>query len=107
MARKQTKKPKPRNESHIMIQSIDSSDTSPGGAPQRITRTPGVCGGDPVVAGTRIPVWVLEQCRHLRMSTSEILEDYPSLTEADLIAAWSYAENHRDEIEQQICENSG
>jgi uncharacterized protein (DUF433 family) len=30
-----------------------------------IERTPGVCGGDACIAGTRIPVWVLEGFRRL------------------------------------------
>jgi len=29
-----------------------------------ITKTPGVCGGDACVEGTRIPVWVLVQARN-------------------------------------------
>jgi len=57
----------------------------------RIERTPGVCGGDARVAGTRIPVW--------------LLADYPGLTPADLDAAWA---NYRDrpvEVEQAIWFN--
>lgn len=64
-----------------------------------------VCGGVPCVYGTRIPVWVLEKLRRADCSSSEILEDYPSLTEFDLKCAWSYIEEHIDEIDKQIQEN--
>ena len=30
-----------------------------------IEKTPGVCGGDPCIRQTRIPVWLLEQLRRL------------------------------------------
>jgi hypothetical protein len=36
----------------------DLGDAYPG-----IDSTPGVCGGDPCIVRTRIPVWVLEQAR--------------------------------------------
>ncbi|MEX2287002.1 MAG: DUF433 domain-containing protein [Planctomycetaceae bacterium] len=66
-----------------------------------------VCGGVPCMSGTRIPVWVLEQCRRLGMSDKEILEDYPVLSKADLKAAWEYVESNRDAIDGQIRENAG
>jgi uncharacterized protein (DUF433 family) len=70
-----------------------------------IERTPGVCGGDACVSGTRIPVWVLEQARQLGMRHLEILEEYPSITWAQLLSAWQFAEDHRAEIEAQIFAN--
>ncbi len=36
----------------------DLGDASPG-----IESRPGVCGGEPCIVRTRIPVWVLEQSR--------------------------------------------
>jgi uncharacterized protein (DUF433 family) len=70
-----------------------------------IEATPGVCGGDPRIAGTRIPVWILEGYRRLGLSEAQILEAYPGLRAADLVNAWSYVADHADEIEQQIREN--
>jgi uncharacterized protein (DUF433 family) len=72
-----------------------------------IESTPGVCGGDPRVAGTRIPVWTLEQYRRLGLSEAQILIAFPSLRAADLVNAWSYVADHPDEIEHQIRENEG
>jgi uncharacterized protein (DUF433 family) len=70
-----------------------------------IESTPGVCGGDPRIAGTRIPVWTLEQSRRLGMSEADILRAYPALRAADLVSAWAYVEAHADEIELQIRDN--
>ena len=72
-----------------------------------IESTPGVCGGDPRVAGTRIPVWVLEQYRRLGMTEAELLASYPGLRAADLVNAWAYVAVHPAEIEGQISENEG
>ena len=70
----------------------------------RIERTPGVCGGDARIAGTRIPVWLLVAYRKDGVAEERLLEFYPSLTLADLSAAWwRYAEN-REEIERAILE---
>ena len=62
-------------------------------------------GGDACVHGTRIPVWVLDNCRRLGMPDAEILSTYPSLTPPDLEAAWDYVAANRQEIEQAIREN--
>jgi uncharacterized protein (DUF433 family) len=39
------------------------------------------------------------------MTDQEILEDYPSISWRQLLAAWQYAEDNRKEIEGQIREN--
>jgi uncharacterized protein (DUF433 family) len=70
-----------------------------------IESTAGVCGGDPRIAGTRIPVWVLEQYRRLGMTEAQLLTSYPGLRAADLVNAWVYVAAHPDEIEEQIREN--
>ena len=70
-----------------------------------IEKTPGVCGGDACIAGTRIPVRSLVIDRRLGMSDARILEAFPHLTAADLVNAWAYAAAHPDEIQQAIREN--
>jgi uncharacterized protein (DUF433 family) len=55
-----------------------------------IESTPGVCGGEPRIAGTRIPVRTLEQYRRLGLTEAQILDAYPGLRAADLINAWAY-----------------
>lgn len=68
-----------------------------------IRRTPGVCGGDPCIRSTRIPVWLLVETRQLGASDEEILEDYPTLSRHDLANAWAYYEMHQAAIDRQIA----
>lgn len=73
--------------------------------PRGITHLPQVCGGDACVAGTRIPVWSLEQTRRLGFSEDRILSNYPTLQREDLAVAWEYVRAHPDEIERAIALN--
>jgi uncharacterized protein (DUF433 family) len=70
-----------------------------------ITKTPGICGGDACIAGHRIPVWVLANYRRLGGDDASILRAYPTLNKADLEAAWAYAAQNEEEIDQAIREN--
>ena len=76
-----------------------------GNAFPGIESTPGVCGGEPRIVRTRIPVWVLVQFRKLGASEADLLRSYPTLRAEDLTNAWAYYRSHRREIEQQIIEN--
>ncbi len=76
-----------------------------GGAFPGIESTPGVCGGDPCIVRTRIPVWLLVQAKKLGTNEAELLHAYPTLRAEDLANAWAYYRSHRDEIELQIYEN--
>jgi len=68
-----------------------------------VTRTPGVCGGKPCVAGTRIRVQdVYVWHEHQGRSPDEIVSAFPQLTLADVYAALAYFWDHRDEILQQL-----
>jgi len=78
----------------------DLGDSFPG-----IESNPDVCGGEPCIVRTRIPVWLLEQARRLGTSEADLLRAYPSLRAEDLANAWAYVRSHRAEIEQQIREN--
>ena len=78
----------------------DLGDAFPG-----IESQPGVCGGEPCIMRTRIPVWVLEQARRLGTSEAVLLRAYPTLRAEDLANAWAYVRSHREEIERQISEN--
>jgi uncharacterized protein (DUF433 family) len=64
-----------------------------------------ICGGEPRIVRTRIPVWVLEQARRLGTDDAELLRAYPTLRAGDLTNAWAYVESHREQIDQQIREN--
>lgn len=75
-----------------------------GNATPGITSAPGVCGGDPCIIRTRIPVWLLESLRRQGATDAELLDAYPSLHAQDLMNAWTYVSAHRDEIDRQIAE---
>lgn len=75
------------------------------GAFAGIESTPGVCGGEPCIIRTRIPVWVLERARQLGTSEADLLHAYPMLRAQDIVNAWAYVAAHRQEIERQILEN--
>jgi uncharacterized protein (DUF433 family) len=79
----------------------DLGDAFPG-----IESIPGVCGGDPVIVRTRIPVWVLEQARRQGASDADLLRAYPVLRAEDLANAWAYVRSHFDQIDQQIAEDT-
>lgn len=70
-----------------------------------IESTPGVCGGEPCIVRTRIPVWVLVHARNLGTSEAELLRCYPTLRAEDLANAWAYYRAHNDEIDQHIHDN--
>ena len=78
----------------------DLGDAFPG-----IENNPNICGGEPCIIRTRIPVWLLVQARRLGKSESELLHAYPTLRAEDLANAWAFARSHREEIERQIKEN--
>jgi len=78
----------------------DLGDAFPG-----IESDPGICGGEPCIVRTRIPVWVLVQGRRLGATEADLLHCYPSLRAEDLANAWAYYRNHTLEIDQQIREN--
>lgn len=67
------------------------------------------CGGEACVRDTRITVWGLVEWRRLGLSDEAILQSIqsiPSLTAADVQAAWAYAVDHPEEIDQAIRENA-
>jgi uncharacterized protein (DUF433 family) len=71
-----------------------------------ITKIPGVCGGAACIAGTRIAVWLLVEAQQLGISEAQLLQDYPHITAADLVNAWSYADAYPKEIAAAICVNN-
>ncbi len=71
-----------------------------------ITKTPGVCGGEACIAGTRIAVWLLVEAQQLGIREAQLLQDYPHITAADLVNAWAYAGAHPEEIAAAILANN-
>ena len=72
-----------------------------------VTRKKGVCGGKPAITGTRIPVWAIAGWRRQGYSAERIQRGiYPSLGLAEIYDALSYYHDHKEEIDQQLAENS-
>jgi uncharacterized protein (DUF433 family) len=71
---------------------------------QHITCTPGVAGGKPCVAGTRIRVQDIVIRTELGESPDQIVQAYPQLTLGDIHAALAYYYDNRAAIDQQIRE---
>jgi uncharacterized protein (DUF433 family) len=84
----------------LQLVARDMGDAYPG-----IDSIPSVCGGEPCIVRTRIPVWVLVNARELGTSEANLLRCYPTLRAEDLANAWAYFRSHRQEIELQIREN--
>lgn len=74
-------------------------------AVNHIETTPGVCGGKPRIAGTRIRVEDIFVWHELQgKSPNEIVASFPHLTLADVHAALTYYFDHREEIQRQMRE---
>lgn len=71
-----------------------------------ITKTPGVCGGEACIAGTRIAVWLLVEAQQLGISEAQLLQDYPHISAADLVNAWAYGDAYSEEIAAAIRANN-
>ncbi|HEX2837552.1 MAG TPA: DUF433 domain-containing protein [Phycisphaerales bacterium] len=58
---------------------------------KHIHQDPKVCGGVPIIRGTRIPLRVVLANLRAGHTIPEILNEYPTLTEADVRAAIAFA----------------
>ena len=64
---------------------------------------PGYCGGKPHILGHRIKVEdVAVWQERMGMTPAEIVEQYPTITLAQVHAALAYYYDHREEIEAEI-----
>ena len=70
-----------------------------------IVRVKGVCGGRPVIKGSRISVRHIAQLYKAGDSVEEILQAHPHLNPAAVYDAISYYLDHQQEIEEEIAEN--
>lgn len=59
--------------------------------PERIVINPEICGGRPVVRGTRITVQTVLEFLAAGDSPEDVLAEYPTLTREDIQACLDYA----------------
>jgi uncharacterized protein (DUF433 family) len=69
-----------------------------------IVRIQGVCGGRPIIDGTRISVKTVVGWIRLGMSPQEIIEQYPLLSAAQVADALAYYGDHPEEIDAEFAE---
>jgi uncharacterized protein (DUF433 family) len=87
-----------------MTTPIPTSEVAATSLADYIVKTPGVCGGQPRIAGTRIKVkHVYTWVEQMGMTPAQVVADYPYLTRAQVHAALAYYWSHRDEIHQDIA----
>ena len=70
----------------------------------RIVSDPQICGGEPIVAGTRVPVSSVVVQWQLYRDRSRVLSAFPRLDDQSLGAALAYYEANRQEIDRLIDE---
>jgi uncharacterized protein (DUF433 family) len=65
-----------------------------------IGRNPEICGGDPIIIGTRISVVnIIEKSKILGWSIEEIQMEYPHLSSDQIIASLEYYASNKSEID--------
>ena len=67
-----------------------------------IEKRKGVCGGEPIIIGTRISVSLIVELDRMGYTVDEIISMYPHLTHAKVYDALSYYYDHKKEIDQYI-----
>ena len=71
-----------------------------------VERRPGVCGGEPVIVGTRFSVRsVVTDIYRLGMTPEEMVETWPYLTLAHIHDALSFYHDHRSLIDGAMRKN--
>jgi uncharacterized protein (DUF433 family) len=67
-----------------------------------IVKVRGVCGGEPTIKGTRIPVRALVAEYKFGSDFEEILEGFPGVTPNQLHEAFAYYYDNQEEVERLI-----
>lgn len=70
-----------------------------------IEKKKGVCGGEPVIVGTRITVSLIAELERSGYTSDEIVALYPHITHSQVYDALSFYYHHREEIDRIIDEN--
>lgn len=74
-------------------------------APAAIVCDPRICGGEPTIAGTRIPVRAVVVSYQFYRDIERVRRAYPTLDHAAIEAALAYYTTHQATIDRLIVEN--
>ena len=69
-----------------------------------VERRKGVCGGRPVIKGTRFPVSSIAIQYQHGLSAEDILRDYPQLAPPQVYGALAYYFDHQEGIEAEVAQ---
>ena len=69
-----------------------------------LTQIPGVCGGHPIIEGTRIGVHDVIGLLINGVAIEDVLRSFPDLKKAQIYECLAYYEDHRTEIDALIAE---
>lgn len=71
-----------------------------------IVRDPAILGGEPTIAGTRVPVWAVVVMSALHRGDHEcVRRSLPTLTGEDIARALAYYATNRAEIDRYMKKN--
>ena len=71
---------------------------------QRIASDPAVMMGKPVIRGTRIPVEIILRMLGMGYTKAQVVEQYPSISEDDVLAAQTFAADYMSSIKVMAAE---
>jgi len=71
-----------------------------------ITKDIKICGGEPIIKGTRISVRLVAEYENAGKNADEIVAMYPHITHAQVHDALSYYYDNKEDIDRFIEENS-
>lgn len=72
-----------------------------------IIKDPNICGGSPVIKGTRFPIRsIVYYILQLGLTPEELIEKFPSLSMAQVYDALAYYFDNKEEVNQDIAENT-
>ena len=67
-----------------------------------ITSVPDICGGEPIIKGTRVPVRIIVETWRRGILPEEIPDHFPTVRLAEVFEALSYFSDNQDEIMRRI-----
>ncbi len=70
-----------------------------------IIRVPGVCGGRPIVRGSRIAVWHIARLFRAGYTPTDIAQEFNHLSLTSIYDAVSYYLDHQVEVDEDLAAN--